>query len=279
MRFAVILSSLVASAVAISVNPRSPTPTLVTRDAGYLNINPDAPASAPVKRLHGEFSRHDTNAKRLAAGLPLKAPRRAWTPTRPLAARQTGTPCTPGVFQATINGAQVGYVSNALNQFGEYGAAIADLNDPSVLQVCLQVPSGQTGSIDITALNSPFGTNTPFFGAINGWRNGDDTLGTGNSNYIYLGQTAQTDPVDSSAVPGTNTFTEATNIPKDIESGVWHVDTSAGLVELWWTNPDGTPFKVQLFSQGGTYGATGDFTAFTSTYGPADTLELNFVQI
>lgn len=53
---------------------------------------------------------------------------------------------------------------NALNQFGEYGAAIADLNDPSVLQVCLQVPSGQTGSIDITALNSPFGTNTPFFG-------------------------------------------------------------------------------------------------------------------
>lgn len=108
--------------------------------------------------------------------------------------------------------------------------------------------------------------------AINGYQNGDDTLATGNSNYIFLGQTAQTDPVGSSAVPGTNTFTEANDIPKDIESGVWRLDPSVGLVELWWTNSDGSEIQAQFFSQGGVYGATGDFTAFTSTYGPADTL-------
>lgn len=80
MRYTVLISVLIGSCIAIRVDPRSAT--LVTRDTGYLDFNPPVvPAFAP-KRLQDDLAGYDTNAKRFAAGLPPKAPRRRWTPTR-----------------------------------------------------------------------------------------------------------------------------------------------------------------------------------------------------
>lgn len=81
MHFAVFLSALIGSTVAIGVESRSSAPALVSRDVGQRNCNPEFVTTVP-NRLHDEIARSDRSAKRLAAGLPPKAPRRRWTPTR-----------------------------------------------------------------------------------------------------------------------------------------------------------------------------------------------------
>lgn len=113
MRYALTFATLIASAAALSARlEQRATPTaaaaLVDRAfvlREYKSINPDI--QPPAKRNTRERGNHyDTNAKRLAAGLPLKAPTRRFNHNRASPARQLGfltCPWSPQPFYFSLS--------------------------------------------------------------------------------------------------------------------------------------------------------------------------------
>ena len=177
-----------------------------------------------------------------------------------------------GVILVVNSGGPSGYLSRTLNSFGEYSSTTTDLTQ--ALQI--SIPLNNPGPFDLTPSNAmtTSGGASPEEGATVGYSSSGDNLGPGSYNYVYLTQTAHTPP---GAIPqsGSNSFTVATGIPKDIESGVWYIDASGQLTAKW-VNTNGGIVSTTIFQSQGTIGLTGDFNAFVSILGPASVLSFTF---
>lgn len=98
------------------------------------------------------------------------------------------------------------------------------------------------------------------------------------SSHAFIVQTVQTAP-GASAVHDTTTPTSnqtsyiATGLYADYETNAWTVDTIAGAMEIWWTNPDSSAIQLHIgytaTGDGGSYVAAASLPAFTAVNGPA----------
>ena len=188
------------------------------------------------------------------------------------AAAPTISPTVTGVILVAISGVPSGYLSPTLNSYGEYTTTTTDLTQ--ALQI--SIPLNNAGPFDLTPSNAmaTSGGVSPEEGVTVGYSSSGDDLGPGSFNYVYLTQTAHTPP-GATPQSGSNSFTAATGIPKDIESGVWYIDASNQLTAKW-VNTDGTIVSTTIFQAQDTIGLTGDFNAVDSTFGPASELSFTF---
>lgn len=187
---------------------------------------------------------------------------------QPVAAQ---TACS-GYIQVTDadTGADLGFVANIWNTFGEYGALTPDATNR------LEVTFTPSAPFSITAVNGPNG-NFPFVGGIKGFSSTNPDLGVGSFNYTYLGGTVQTPP-NSPPQNLPNSFTQATGIPEPIESAIWSLSSSNELTAQWVNTDLSKPATHILRQQAeGIFALTGDPTAFRNTFGPSTAVEFTFV--
>ncbi|KAF8321213.1 hypothetical protein DL93DRAFT_1619090 [Clavulina sp. PMI_390] len=262
--FSIITTLYTAAAAQASIPPLNPDDTSVVRNLW-------TPVWAKIGR-----SVPESNAKRLAAGLPPLPPKKRWDPNAPALPRRSSSPCTSGyILVETESGSQLGYASHQLNQFGEYGALVDSITDPNVLNVCKASTSDGSGLSDIRVLNGQI-TTLPFIGAFVGEYSTSQTLSSDSAAHVFFAQTSQTLP---SATPGPPTDTPATSqtsfgIATDVregyESNIWNPigGTDTQQLTLSWTNPDSSSFTPSLIlvSPDGMFAATGSPSLFASTY-------------
>ncbi|KAF8306339.1 hypothetical protein DL93DRAFT_2088785 [Clavulina sp. PMI_390] len=276
MRVTIALAALFATvASALTHNAERATPT-----TGTKSLNPPPPGTATKRNLNAKLNAlprvgRDTNAKRLAAGLPLLRPHRRFTPTRPHAPRQTSSVCTDGVVHVTYDGAD-GYLSTDLNQFGEYTDVVGSC-DSTVLHICAYTDQPSTTQ-SIVTVNAVSPSSESFFGATLGFASDSATLGTGSDNYIYI---TNTDQSDASLDNSENSFTDAAAIDEPAESEVWTI-AADGTMTVVWTNPDGTTVPLTIgfnldSSSIGTFFAVGNFVDFENSFGASDEVTFTFV--
>jgi hypothetical protein len=164
------------------------------------------------------------------------------------------------------------FVSNTFNGFGEY---ITTTNLANALTVSFTPTSSP---FSMTATNNPGSAAFPFVGGIRGFPDSSSNLGSGNSNFTYLGGTTSTAP-GATPAPGPNSFTAATGISEDIETAIWSISAS-NILTGQWINTDGskpTTFIITSTAQGNEVLLTGDPTAFVNSFGSATLDTLTFV--
>ncbi|CCM05244.1 uncharacterized protein FIBRA_07454 [Fibroporia radiculosa] len=217
-----------------------------------------------------------TNAKRLARGLSPNRPRfhqhaRRVVPSA-VAAVSACTTQTGKIAVAAANIAAGAFVSRIPNQYGEYGIT-PQASDALIVQF---TQCGADGPVTIETQNGA--ADYLFLGAVEGFESTSSDLALGSANYAYLSGTAQTDP---GAVPQAvgNTFTDATALTEGVESAIWYVDSTTGVISVQWINEDGSsPATTILYSEGaGAFVLTGDPNEFVSVYGQSPTVTLTFV--
>ncbi|PPQ71250.1 hypothetical protein CVT26_010992 [Gymnopilus dilepis] len=178
-----------------------------------------------------------TNAHRLAAGLPLKAPHRRASRTN--AARRTTPSNTPssnnaqGYIQARdiTTGDPKGYLSAVYNEFGQ-ATLTTDFSEALVVSIDLTV----SGPISIQTVNGPY-ASYPFLGAVNGFASTSSIFGTSSYNYAYIGATIETD-IGAPAVAAANAFSTIVGQAVDVASGIWYFDSITKYISVQWINPD-----------------------------------------
>jgi hypothetical protein len=176
-----------------------------------------------------------------------------------------------GYIQVTNadTGANLGFVSNVFNQFGEYGVT-TDVNNR------LTVSFSGTSQFSLTATNGP-NSNLPYVGGIVGFSNTSDDLNTGSYNYTYLGGTVQT-PANSPPVSGDNSFTEATGVQERIESAIWSISPSNVLTAQWVNTDLSKPATYEmLYTAQNNLTLTGDKAVFVNTFGSSVPVTFTFV--
>ncbi|KAF8312883.1 hypothetical protein DL93DRAFT_2168243 [Clavulina sp. PMI_390] len=280
MRFAIALAALIASASALGHDGATPT----RRDGAHKRLNPSSHNEKRSANSHvnpAPRSGRDTNAKRLAAGLPLLRPHRRFNPSRPHAPRQTSTACTNGVISVTVGSTgdpdnvapANGYLSTELNEYGEYTTTVASSCDASVLQICAFTNQPGTAQ-SIFTTNAISSSGSPYLGVTAGFGNdASNQLGTGSANYVTITNTAQS---DSSVENTENSYTDANGLDEPAESEVWTVATD-GTMAVVWTNPDGTTAPASLIYSQDTFNGAGDSSTFEADYGSAGDVTFTFV--
>ncbi len=165
------------------------------------------------------------------------------------------------------------FIGDTFNTFGEYvptttfGNALIVSFDPS------------SAPFDITVTNNAASAPYPFLGGIEGFANSGPNLGSGSSNYSYLGGTVGTVAGATPAL-GANSFTASTSIAEDIESAIWSISSSNVLTAQWVNSNGSTPITFIVTapaSQGSEIVLSGDPTAFGNTFGAGTTDTLTFV--
>lgn len=227
----------------------------VPRNELELPVNPPHDNLIPLSAYgHGGVL---TNAERMKRGLGLKKPvigdrnvRRtdpSGTPTGPNEPEPTppSSTCTgrTGYIRTNLREGASGdrWLSKSMNDFGEYG--YTDTRSPdTALKVTL---CGNEGEIfDILSHNSPAGSDIPYLGATTGYGSTSDELSSDSPNYAYLCATVQT-PNGSPAVSGDNSFSRATQMPRNIESAIWSIDSNDKLSASW-VNTDGSRVNTAI---------------------------------
>ncbi|KAF8959678.1 hypothetical protein BDZ97DRAFT_1836417 [Flammula alnicola] len=259
-----------------SVVVASNVPSIEQRDG--LSINPPLSSILQESRrgiaIPQLTARELTNARRLAAGLPLNPPRRRASRTHVARAAPSGSVLASGYIEAlrVDDGSSIGYVGSTYNSFGE-----ARIVDPAAeTPMVFSIPTNVAGPFDIGTVNGP-NSLYPFFGGIQGFSSTDVDIGSGSYNYVYLGSTVDTS-VDSTPIVGGNTFTVATGISEAVESSIWTFNAKDHNLTPQWINSD---LSMQIGSVGyfeSTLLFTADPTTFTETFGPgAVWVDLKFV--
>ncbi|KAF8657558.1 hypothetical protein AX16_002195 [Volvariella volvacea WC 439] len=250
----------------------SPSPT---RRASEHSINP--PLSALVGRSYRPISQVEarslTNAKRLAAHLPLKPPRRRNPGTEGSQPQPSGSPLNKreGCIGVSNDGINIGYVSKNWNVFGE--STITSTID-NCMHVRLDTQECEAGTSNIETINGP-DEAFPYLGGIVGYSSISDNIGPGSYNYVYFGGTTQTSP-HSPPSTGANSFTARTGISRKIESSIWTChrngqDNTYHLSAQWINTDHGEPVGYVGFTQ------VGDMGAFVAQFGATQWLEFTFV--
>lgn len=250
-----------------------------TRELSLFNpsVVPTVPAGAAITQLEARIM---TNAKRLAAGLPLNPPHKRASRT---SAARRGTPSNvpsnnnvQGYVQVRdlSTGAPQGYLSNTYNSFGEVGLT-TDSSNALVVSLDLTV----SGPINIQTVNGPYAAY-PYLGAINGFSSTNSIFGLSSFNYAYIGATIETD-AGAPAVTADNAFSASSGTPATVESGVWHYNPSNNAITLQWVNPDSSePATYLAYTQSSEgFFITGDLAAWEGSFGTYMPMSFTFVPL
>ncbi|KAG5636761.1 hypothetical protein H0H81_006951 [Sphagnurus paluster] len=109
-----------------------------------------------------------------------------------------------------------GYVAKKINSYGQYVIDNTGQVDKR-LMVVLDLSAAAEGPSNIRTINGL--VTFPFLGAINGVFNTSPDAGPGSYNYMYIAATRETSPNAPPAL-GLNAFSQATNMPLEIESAI-----------------------------------------------------------
>ncbi|KAG8777254.1 hypothetical protein FRC12_000478 [Ceratobasidium sp. 428] len=262
---------------------------------GIKNINPtaeDIQNAANSAALSPSPAEPNTNAKRFAMHLPPLAPKahRRGSPraalthptrTRGRSAPRAQTSPTPPVSEKCFilatrtDGTNYGYVSALWNDFGEYYAFLPD--QTGALLASFSYSSNAPSQLALTADNGP-DSAYPYVGAIDGYgSDADNNIGSGRSDYAYLGGTTGWTPGASAVTPEDgstpkNSFTDRTGIPEGFQTSIWTFDPATRGLYPQWVNSDGSQPTTHVVYAQGIIALTGDTQAFADTYGDADVL-------
>ncbi|KAG8693586.1 hypothetical protein FRC11_002803, partial [Ceratobasidium sp. 423] len=194
-----------------------------------------------------------TNAKRFAQGLPPLPIKRRGGPhndgayhregTRVAAAPRAETSSTPptntkcNILAKTSDGATLGYISAAFNDFGEYGTPQG--SQAGALEISF--PQGSTSQVSFVAASAPDAINSfPYLSAAVGYMSDGDDLGSGSSNYIAItGNSGPTDPGSPPSSSTSNSYTTRTGQPANSETSIWTYDPTTQNIQAVWVNTDG----------------------------------------
>ncbi|EED82953.1 predicted protein [Postia placenta Mad-698-R] len=193
-----------------------------------------------------------TNAQRLARGLAPNRPR----------FNHAGAGTSASTF-----------VSRVPNVFGEYGVT----TDAANALLVQYANCAGAASADLVTLNGI--ADFTYLGGITGFSSPSGDLGPGSSMYAYLGGTSQTAPgATPQAVP--NSFTFTTGIQEDVESAIWTLDRTTGVLTAHWSNTDrSTPAtSIVYYAPENFLLLTGNPAAFRTTYGAGSVVTLTFVE-
>ncbi|TFK40116.1 hypothetical protein BDQ12DRAFT_711544 [Crucibulum laeve] len=305
------LSFLALSAAAAGASA-TPTRTVALSSSHTLDLNP--PADVVQQHLHlrvpvmPQVDHRDlTNAERIRAGLPLRKPARRRT-VQGAHASASASPRPSSYAQSTVavaaepsatadvltakskfrlttrstrgylqmidaeTDAPIGFVHNNFNAYGEYGA-MAGSDDRLVVSLNLDEATWIASSI--MTVNGP-DTNYPLLGAITGSSSTSMDLAAGSYNYAHVGGT-QSIARNSAPSDGGNSFSAATGISETIESAIWTVDTSMGILTAHWTNSDLSKPTVYIGRAQESLILTGDTSAFENAFGPTQWITLVFL--
>ncbi|KAF9073404.1 hypothetical protein BDP27DRAFT_1318836 [Rhodocollybia butyracea] len=241
-----------------------------------LSFNPSAADMRVIPRSHSILQEQGpTNAKRFAKGLTVtpKLPRvrpalpNLVTPRVELSGLLSQL--TEGSLHISVasDGTSLGYISNALNSFGEYGPATSGQN----LKVKVDITA--MGPISIATLNGQE-SDLPYMVGIAGFANDASGLHPGQWNYVYIGAGGET-VMGSPPRTGDNSFTRATGNPEAIESVIFTLRPTLDVVPVW-VNGDGSKVATFLGIYENVLFITGDQDSFTRTFGPATWVTMTF---
>lgn len=221
-----------------------------------------------------------TNAQRLARGLAPNRPRFNHAARRGLAPRASAAPdpnpCPTMTGTIRVAGAGTSastFVSRVPNVFGEYGVT----TDAANALLVQYANCAGAASADLVTLNGI--ADFTHLGGITGFSSPSGDLGPGSSMYAYLGGTSQTAPgATPQAVP--NSFTFTTGIQEDVESAIWTLDRTTGVLSAHWSNTDrSTPAtSIVYYAPENFLLLTGNPAAFRTTYGAGSVVTLTFVE-
>ncbi|PPR07740.1 hypothetical protein CVT24_003738 [Panaeolus cyanescens] len=217
-----------------------------------------------------------TNAERLARGMPLNAPK----PHRTVQKRQepSSFPAAAGVGSITgEDSTPVGYMGATTVDGAIYGTSDQLVN--SAIMYVERTGSGNTETrTRITIPDSDVGASFPILGLVQGRDNIDTNVGTGSYHYLYLSGVAQpgtTAGSVSSVVD--NTYSDVSGNTRAVQTDVWTVDFTTGVISAVWINDDGTAVPLQFFVQNGAIYATADIAAFVAEYASVTPITLRLV--
>ncbi|KAF6744414.1 hypothetical protein DFP72DRAFT_83150 [Ephemerocybe angulata] len=174
-----------------------------------------AKSNTPSKTVFGR----QTNAQRLARGLPLLAPKNLFSPTRlaaraalPSAAKTPTTTCNFGVY---VDGTMKGYL----------GASGGVQTTPYSFSLTTPYSSSQKFELfwagSTTQKLHLMTTTTP----------SSNVIGAGSANYLQLASSVRSSVLGSTPVnTGFNTYYETT---------IWSADPLTGALSAWWVNSSG----------------------------------------
>ncbi|KAH9926339.1 hypothetical protein B0H21DRAFT_826576 [Amylocystis lapponica] len=252
------------AALVVSVGA-TPTPT----SANGLN-----PPQVDLKAVPLNAAEPMTNAKRMARGLPPNRPRfQIYGSHLEPRMSDVPNPCPPVTGYIQVGGLGTAtYVSRTPNAFGEYGTT----TDISAALSVQYTSCDSTSPFDLVALNGI--ADYPYFGAISGFSDATPNLSASSPNYFYLGGTVHTAPGAPPAIGG-NSFTAATGTSESIESAIWTLDSSSGVLTAHWVNPDGSnpASSIMYVASSAAFAVTGSITSFELHFGEAEAVTLTFV--
>ncbi|PPQ89014.1 hypothetical protein CVT25_005113 [Psilocybe cyanescens] len=221
-----------------------------------------------------------TNAQRLAGGIPLKPPmfrvknaapwkRAPAPPPLPRASLASSSNRVPTVRHCGVvalkneTGDRVGYIGSTPL---ESGYIYLNESLSSAVTVCFTTREGR-----VRARNVPFffgwdwdlHEDFPLLGLVQGGDNNGSDIGPLSPHYLtFAGVKLPATPPLSPPVPGDNTFSFYTGLPRDVESSVWSVNIQTGNLIAQWTNANGTQPDTHIFSIDNVLYAGGDLAAF-----------------
>jgi len=234
----------------------------------------------------------DTNAKRLAVGLPPLPARRLWSRTD--AAKRGNTsplPSVPYKGKASIiatNGTFIGFVSKVLSSYGTY---VADSHEANAALISFTASSsGKSPGLLLKDETSVI-PSAPYLGAVvqHGFtlapRHGWKRAGTQPAALVVgTGGSAPETPPHSitstfNATGGPVAGPTQTNNNYDGESGIWTYDAQSKQWTAIWTNPDSSSVPTAEYYNPDTppgIALVSDVTAYTAANPHAFPITLNF---
>ncbi|KAF8645346.1 hypothetical protein AX16_007850 [Volvariella volvacea WC 439] len=172
------------------------------------------------------------------------------------------------------SGNVVGYVSRRRSVYATYRYEVEERN---ALTVQFNLPKSATSGVGVrlSAENSDI-LNYSLVGLIQGRDSDSVDLGRGSWNYLYFGGTIGT-KANTPPTTVSNSYSNRTNTPRAAASDVWNIDLATGSVVPQWINSDNSKPNMQLFCQGITLYASGDYQAFANRYpDPSFPIKLTF---
>jgi len=234
----------------------------------------------PINQVEG---RSLTNAKRLAAHLPLAAPslrRRRHGGAHP--PTPSGTPgggggCTTGHLEVRDHtGKSLGHVGSTCNKYGQYGITHEE-HERLIIEIDLEAAKSGAGGIKTT--NGP-DEKLPFLGGISGYESdcSCSDLKHDSHNYAYLGATVETTPWAAASL-GSNSFTLKTKVSRTVQSSIFTYDATTSIIKPQWINEDGAHPNTFIGYYQDALFLAGDKESFVKNVGQAEWVSLVFVAI
>jgi hypothetical protein len=157
-------------------------------------------------------------------------------------------------------GTTLGYAADDPN----YWTPLLNATITSALVVDFTLNGTSGTQINLSTENS-LETGFPHLGLIQGRDSTSSDIGTGNFNYLYIGNTNATAPGSTPQLAG-NYYSANNAVPRTSESAVWTIDVVGLTLVPVWVNSDSSTPTTQVFIQSNHVYAGGDADAFHTRF-------------